>query len=74
MKRWRNQRVTNALDGRRWNGEHGVVRVGVRIGVVAVPEVARIVIVQQVVVALFAVRIDRTGKRLEVIHNRATPG
>ena len=45
------------------NGEHRVVRVRVGVGVVAVAEVAGVVVVEQVVVARFAVRVDRTRQR-----------
>ena len=55
--------------GRR-NREHGVVGVGVGEGVVAVAEVARVVVVQQIVVARFAARIDGGRKRLQVVHDR----
>ena len=53
----------------------GVRRVLVGIGIVAVAEIARIVIVQQIVVALFAARIDRMWKRLQIVSRfRPTPG
>ena len=43
----------------------------VRKGIVAVAEIARIVVVEQVVVARLAVRIDRSRQRLEIVHDRS---
>ena len=45
--------------------------VGIGIGVVAVAEVAGVVVVQQIVVAGFAVRIDGMRQRLKIGHNAA---
>src|SRR6195952_4900908 len=48
--------VANAPEGRRWNREDGVIRVRVDKGIVAVAEVARVVIVKEVVVPRLAPR------------------
>ena len=70
----RDEVVSNARDGGRWNGENGVVRIGVRERVVTIPEVAWIVIVQQVVTARLAVRIDRVRQRFQICSRMgATP-
>src|SRR5271154_2611484 len=61
--------IANAGRRRRWNRKRRVIDEGVREGVAAVAKVARIVVVQQVVVARFAARIDRPGKRLEILQN-----
>ena len=51
------------------NGEDGVVGAGVGVGVVAVAEEARIVVVEQVVVAGIAIGLHGMRKRLQVIHD-----
>src|SRR6202161_1871133 len=61
--------VTNARCCRGWNREYGVVRRFVSESIFALTEVAGVVIVQQVVVAHFAVRLNRMRERLEIIHN-----
>ena len=66
----RQEAVADAGRGGGWNGEHGVVRIGVGVGVAAVAEVARVIVVQQVVVPWLAARIDRSRKRLQVFHDR----
>ena len=62
--------VADAARGGRRNREHGVESGFVGEGIFALAKVAGIVIVQQVVVAHFAVRIHWVRKRLEVFHNR----
>ena len=63
------QLIANAAHRRGRNCEHGVVRIRVGKRVVAVAEVAGVVVIQQIVVAGFAVGIDRLRQRLEVIHD-----
>src|SRR6201999_3570794 len=60
------ERVANAGRGRRRNGEYRVRGIGIRECVVAVSEVSRIVVVQQVIMTGVAVRADRTRKRLKI--------
>src|SRR5207253_46859 len=62
-----------ALAGRR-NRKRRVVDEVVVVSVGAVAKIARIVIVQQVVVARFAVGIDRTRERSQVLKDRAHAG
>ena len=64
------QFVADAARGGRRNREHGVESGFVGEGIFALAEVAGIVIVQQVVVAHFAVRIHGVRKRLEIFHDR----
>src|ERR1700743_2140093 len=63
------ERIANARSGRRRNGEYGVIGVGIRECIAAVSEVSGIVVVQQVIVAGLAVRVDRTDQRLKVVDN-----
>src|SRR6185437_9140028 len=64
------KRVADVAHGRRRNRERCVVNEGVGGSVCAIAEVTGIVIVQQVVVAGFAIRIDFARKRLEEAHDR----
>ena len=67
--------VADAGHGGRRNGEDGVVGAGVGIGVVAVAEVAGVVVVQQVVVAGFAARRRWAARaRRGSSRSAATPG
>src|SRR5579863_1214572 len=70
----RDEFVTDAGNGGRRNREHGVGGVGVQEGVFAAAEVAGVVVVQQVVVTGFAVRIHWLGERREEFHNRGDSG
>src|SRR5580765_1678061 len=62
-----------ALVDRR-NGERGVEDVVVGIGVGAIAKVARVVIIEQIVVAGIAVGIDRALERSEIVAQRAGAG
>ena len=48
--------------------------IGVGVGIVAVAEVSGVVVVQQVIVARLAARIDRPRQRLQIVHDRANAG
>src|SRR5271156_1483580 len=60
------QRIADAGYWRRWNREDGVEFAGIGIGVVAVAEIAGVVVVQQIVTAYLASGTDRVRKRLQI--------
>src|SRR5215472_9780412 len=62
--------VCDAALARPWDGERRVARIRVRISVATVPKVPGIVVVQQVVVTLIAVRLDRLRQRSQVFEHR----
>ncbi len=66
--------VADARRRRRRNGERRIGRVVVDEGVLAVAEVTRIVVVQQVIVARLAMRIDRPRQAGEIIDDRPHAG
>ena len=63
------QDVTDASLGSARNGERGVVRVRVRVGITSIAEITRVVIIQQVVVIRIAVRLDRRSERGEICND-----
>src|SRR5277367_5854680 len=68
------QSVADAGDGRRRDGEDRVVGVGVGVGVVAISEVSRVVIVQEIVVVFLAACRDRRAQRLQIFNNGTNAG
>ena len=66
--------VANAARGGRWDREDGVGGVGVSECILTLTEVTGIVVIQQVVVTYFAVRVYRMRQRLQVLHNRRNAG
>src|SRR6202044_2899041 len=66
--------VTDATSRRRRNRKYGVVFVCVRVGIFAVAEVARVVIIEKIVMAHFTVRIDGMRKGLQVAYDGRNSG
>src|SRR5579872_1210010 len=64
--------IANAGRGGGRNGENRVGRAGIQEGILALAEIAGIVIVQEIVVPFFAARIDFEG--LQVIHDGSDSG
>ena len=68
------QRIADAGGRGRRNGERGIRRVLVGRGILAVAEVPWVVVVQQVVVARLAARVDGARQRREIIENGPNSG
>src|SRR6202034_2363820 len=66
--------VADAGHRRRRNGEDRVVGIGIGVGVLAVAEVAGVVVIQQIVAALLAMRRDRSREHVEVPDDRRDAG
>src|SRR5271166_3050455 len=66
--------VADVAQSRRRDRENGVARIRVGIGVAAVAEVARIVVVEKIVMPFLAVGIDLTLERIEVIQHGPDAG
>ena len=65
-----NEHIGDAALGRRRNGEGRVARVRIGVGIAAIPEVAWVVVVQQVIVPRIAIRLDRPRQRCQIVEDR----